>query len=114
VRYAAAHDPFQGDLLERRTSFELLTARDTAHCETLSCSVFLKYGDFVNGDQLFVPPEEARRQVEPGEQVRCQLLLHLQASLNIHVLDATYQVHPDVYMRFAVFILDSDPAASTP
>ena len=100
-------------MLERRTSFALLTARDAARGEILSCSVFLKYGDFVGGDQLFMASEEWRRQMERGEQVRHQLLRHLQAVPNIQVLDAAYQVHPDVCMRFAGFTGDEPSAAES-
>ncbi|HSH78276.1 MAG TPA: hypothetical protein VLA19_07060 [Herpetosiphonaceae bacterium] len=105
--------PFEGGMLERRTSFALLTARDTTRDEILSCSVFLKYGDFVGGDQLYMPPEEWRRQLERGEQVRHRLLRHLQAVPNIRVLDAAYHVHPDVCMRFAGFTVDEPSAAES-
>ena len=98
--------PFEGGMLERRTSFALLTARDTTRGEILSCSVFLKYGDFVGGDQLYMPAEEWRRQRARGEQVQHQLLQHLQALPNIRVLQAAYHVHPDACMRFAAFTVD--------
>ena len=100
-------------MLERRTSFALLTARDAARGEILSCSVFLKYGDFVGGDQLYMPPEEWRRQLERGEQVRHRLLRYLQAVPNIRILDAAYHVHPDVCMRFAKFTVDETSAAES-
>ena len=89
----------------------LLTARDTARGEILSCSVFLKYGDFVNGDQLFMRPEEWRRQLQRGEKVRLQLLEHLQALPDIQILDAAYHVHPDVCLRFAAFTVDETSEA---
>ena len=103
--------PFEGGMLERRTSFVLLTARDTTRGEILSCSVFLKYGDFVNGDQLFMRPEEWRRQLQRGEKVRLQVLQHLQALPDIQVLDAAYHVHPDVCLRFAAFTSDETSGA---
>lgn len=99
--------PFEGGMLERRTSFALLTARDTTRSEILSCSVFLKYGDFVGGDQLYMPAEEWRRQRARGEQVQHQLLRHLQGVPNIRLLQAAYHVHPDVCMRFAGFTVDA-------
>ncbi len=103
--------PFEGGMLERRTSFALLTARDTTRGEILSCSVFLKYGDFVGGDQLYMPAEEWRRQRARGEQVQHQLLRYLHALPNIRVLQATYHVHPDVCMRFAEFVVDETSEA---
>ncbi len=106
--------PFEGGMLERRTSFALLTARDTTRGEILSCSVFLKYGDFVGGDQLYMRQDEWRRQRERGEQVQHQLLRRLDAVPHIQVLHAAYHVHPDVCMRFAAFAVPetSEPGTS--
>src|ERR671932_1939332 len=47
--------PFADGMLQRHTSFLLLTARDHGREEILACSVFLQAGDFVGGPPPFSP-----------------------------------------------------------
>lgn len=101
---------FAAGMGERRIAFVLLTARDHARDEILSCSVYLHYGDYMAQDQLFTPRDEWERAQARGAQVRRQLLARLQRLSEVHLLDATYHVHPDVHLRFAAFIPDDPPA----
>ena len=101
--------PCAEGMLQRHTSFLLLTARDHTRDEVLACSVFLKAGDFMDDKHLFTAAEEWERQSTRAEAVRRQLLLHLHAVPSIRVLDAAYHVHPDVAMRFATFTFDEEP-----
>lgn len=98
--------PFSDGMLERHTSFILLTAHDHIRDEVLTCSVFLKAGDFIDRTQLFTPAAEWERQNVRAELVRQQVVQYVHAVPNIHVVDAAYHVHPDVGMRFATFTLD--------
>ncbi len=92
-------------MLQRHLSFMLLTARDQAREEVLTCSVFLTAGDFVDDNHRFTPAEEWQRQQAHAKRVQHQLQLRLQALASVRVLDAAYHVHPDVCMRFASFSL---------
>src|SRR5919202_2941704 len=49
--------PFADGMLQRHTSFLLLTARDHGREEILACSVFLQAGGFVDDQHRFSPPE---------------------------------------------------------
>ena len=98
--------PFAEGMLQRHTSFMLLTARDHVRDEILVCSVFLQAGDFVDDQHLFTPAQEWERQKARGEAVRRQVQLRLRALLTIRVVDAAYHVSPDVCMRFAAFPLE--------
>ena len=101
--------PFAEGMLQRHTSFMLLTARDHVRGEILACSVFLQAGDFVDEKHLFTPAEEWGRQQARAEVVRRQLLLRLHTLPAIRVVDAAYHVSPDVCMRFASFTLEEEP-----
>src|ERR671933_1978400 len=48
--------PFAEGMLQRHTSFLLLTARDHRREEILACSVFLQAGGFFGGPPPFTPP----------------------------------------------------------
>ena len=98
--------PFADGMLQRHTSFLLLTARDHGREEILACSVFLQAGDFVDDHHRFTPANEWERQQAHAEAVRHQVLRRLQALPTIQVVDAAYHVSPDVCMRFAAFPLE--------
>jgi hypothetical protein len=105
--------PFAEGMGERRISFLLLTARDAARNEILSCSVYLHYGDFVAGDQLLSPREEWERQQARGAAVRQQVLQYVRDLPKVRLIDATYHVHPDVAVRFATFSVGTAPDETT-
>src|SRR5919202_5313491 len=66
--------PFADGMLQRHTSFLLLTARDHGREEILACSVFLQAGDFVVDHHRFTPANDWERQQAHAEVVRCHLL----------------------------------------
>ena len=103
--------PCAEGMLQRHTSFMLLTARDPIRDEVLVCSVFLKAGDFMDDKHLFTPASEWERQTTRAEAVRRQVLLHVHAVPNLRVLDAAYHVYPGVAMRFATFTVQEEPGA---
>jgi hypothetical protein len=93
--------PWEGGMFERHTSFLLLTARDHARDEVLTCSVYLMTADVANGDDLWTPLADWKRQQVRAEMVKHEVQKRLDAMPSIHVLDAAYHVHADVHMRFA-------------
>jgi hypothetical protein len=105
--------PFAEGMLQRHTSFMLLTARDHRREEILACSVFLQAGDFVDDHHRFTPAKEWERQNARAETMRHQVLRRLHAVPTIQVVDAAYHVSPDVCMRFAALPLEEPGDASS-
>lgn len=95
--------PYAQGMLERRLSYIQLTARDQARDELLACSVYLKHGDFAAPDQLFMPADEWRRQLQRAERIQQALQERLARMPELQILDAAYAIHPDLALRFAAF-----------
>lgn len=92
-------NPTEGGMMQRHTSFLLLTARDHTRDEVLACY----------DNQLWTPIEDWKRQQVRAEMVQQEMEKRLDALLTMHVVDAAYLVHPDVCMCFATLEL---PASS--